>query len=73
MRFRSVFSLKAVANYINDPAQNAPVLHAWHSVHQRKKRLNPFHLPLRQQEHIIHRLTLHRKSVNQNLSLNSTN
>uniref|UniRef100_UPI000ABE1585 hypothetical protein n=1 Tax=Komagataeibacter xylinus TaxID=28448 RepID=UPI000ABE1585 len=29
IRFRGVFSLKAVADHINGPARNTPVIHAW--------------------------------------------
>ena len=60
IRFRSVFPLKAVADYINDPAQNTTVVHSWHTMRKREKRVDPLHLLLRKQKHVTHRLNLHR-------------
>lgn len=63
IRFQGILPLQTVVDYINDPAQNTSIIHAWHSMRQRKKRLDPLHLTFRQQKYITRRLTSIGKTV----------
>ena len=51
---RRVFPLQAVADHVDDPADNPPVIDTRHTVRQRKIPLNAPHLALAQQKQITH-------------------
>lgn len=70
IHFRGILPLKAVADHINYPAQNAPVIHAWHSMRQREKWLNLLYLFLRQQKQVTHSFTSIGKTVNHRTQFN---
>lgn len=52
---RGIFPLKTIADYINNPAQNPPVIHARHTMRQRKIRSDFLHLLRGKQKHVTHR------------------
>ena len=56
-----VLPLQAVADHIDDAADDAPVIDARHAMRQRKKRRDARHLALAQQKQIVHQDLPNRK------------